>query len=96
MIMAAAKREHDPVKKTIEPVVTLSDEGNCILVTAELPEIREEMIRIDLERSTLIISASDNGRLYKKEIPLPVRIRFGTKKFRNGILELFLEKTNTR
>jgi len=95
-IMATGRRMLNPVKKTIEPVVTLSDEGTCIRVMAELPGIREEMIRIDLERSTLIISASDNGKRYKKEISLPARTRFGTKRFRNGVLDLLLEKTSTR
>jgi HSP20 family molecular chaperone IbpA len=93
--MAKNRREQNTSKETIEPVVTLFDEANYIRITAEMPEIREETIRIDLEKSTLFISASGNGRQYKKEIPLPARIRFGNKRFRNGVLELYLEKTNT-
>jgi len=91
--MATGKRERNGAKKVIEPVVNLSDEGNYIRVTAELPGIQEKTIRIDLEKFTLTLSAMGDGRTYKKELLLPAKMRFGKKRFRNGVLEISLEKT---
>jgi HSP20 family molecular chaperone IbpA len=70
----------------------LSRDGDRVHLVAELAGIREEHIRLDLERTTLIISAATREKQYRKEIALPWKVRLGTKRFRRGILELTLEK----
>lgn len=82
-----------PEKKIIEPVVDLFDEGNTLRVIAEMPGIDEEKIALDLQGSTLVISASDKRRTYQKEVLLPCEARLERQRFQNGVLELTLEKT---
>jgi len=71
----------------------LSADGDCVHIVAELPGIGEEKIRLDLEDNTLIISAIEKECRYKKSIALPWKARLGTKRFRQGVLELTLERS---
>jgi HSP20 family molecular chaperone IbpA len=72
----------------------LSVQGNGIRIVAELPEIHEELIRMDLEGRTLIISADGRGRKYRMAIPLPLEARLARKQFRDGVLDLCLERVD--
>jgi HSP20 family molecular chaperone IbpA len=69
-----------------------SVEGNGIRITAELPMIDEEMIQIDLDENVLTISVNGQGQRNRKEIDLPWEANLGKKVFRNGVLELHLER----
>jgi len=77
--------------KTTEPAITLFDDGKFLRMLTELPVKVEENIRIDFEKSSGIIFASDIGRLYKKMITVPYEIRFRKKHLPDGVLELTLE-----
>jgi len=92
--MVTKKAKDNNVKHGVQPAVNVTDNDSSICVIAKLPGAREETIRIDIERSSLIISASGNGKQYKKEVSLPSPVRFSNKRFRNGILELYFEKTS--
>ncbi|MDD1661342.1 MAG: Hsp20/alpha crystallin family protein [Methanomicrobiales archaeon] len=81
-----------PASKRSELPFKLSIEGDRIHVLAELAGITEEKIRLDLEATTLVISATDGERRYTKKIPLPWEAKLGRKRFRKGVLELTLEK----
>ncbi len=70
----------------------LSVENSSIHITAELPGVSEEMIRIDLDGKVLTISVDGKGRRYREDIGLPFEAGFGRKRFSNGVLELLLEK----
>jgi HSP20 family molecular chaperone IbpA len=84
--MAAGKNEDDlPVR--------ISVEGDRIHVLAELQGIREEHLKIDLDPATLVISADGQSRIMKM-VSLPWEARLGQKRFRNGVLELTLERSN--
>lgn len=87
------KKPEKPEKKIIEPVVDLFDEGKTIRVIAEMPGIDEEKIALDLQGSTLVISALDKRRTYQKEVLLPCEAKLEKQRFQNGVLELTLEKT---
>jgi HSP20 family protein len=87
------QKPEKPEKKIIEPVIDLFDEGNTIRVIAEMPGIDEEKIALDLQGSTLVISASDKRRTYQKEVMLPCEAKLEKQRFQNGVLELTLEKT---
>ena len=69
-----------------------SVEENGILITADLPGIDEEMIQIDLDEDILTISLNGWGDRSRKEIVLPWEANLGKKLFRNGVLELHLER----
>jgi HSP20 family molecular chaperone IbpA len=86
--------KNDRTDKTLEPAITVLDEGKFLRIIAELPGILEEKIRIDLEKTSVTIVASDTGKTYKKVITVPCDIRFSKKRFSEGILELILEKTD--
>jgi HSP20 family molecular chaperone IbpA len=77
---------------TIEPVTTLINEGKFLRIVTELPGIAEEKIKIDLEKTTVTIVASDTALQYKKVITVSCEVRFCKKRFSDGVLELTLEK----
>ena len=79
--------------ETIEPVTTLLDEEKIVRIRSELPGIAEEKIRIDLDKNSVTILASDATNQYKKVISLPFDVKFSKKRFSDGVLELVLEKT---
>jgi HSP20 family molecular chaperone IbpA len=81
--------------KPVEPVTRWVNEETQVRVLVELPGVDETKIRIELENHTLVIIASDRKKIYKKEIPLSQRPRISSKKFRNGVLEITLEKIDS-
>jgi HSP20 family molecular chaperone IbpA len=83
------------VIKSEEPATTFIDEGKFLRILAELPGIAEEKIKIDLEKTTITIVASDTVKQYKKVIEIPCEVRFSKKRFSDGILELSLEKISS-
>jgi len=77
---------------TVEPATTLLDEGRFLQILAELPGVQEETIRFDIEKATVTIAASDDGKQLKKLIVLPCEVSFYIKQFSGGVLKLTLEK----
>jgi HSP20 family molecular chaperone IbpA len=91
------KREHSKNSrsmKTIEPPVTILDEGKFLRILTELPGVAEEKIKIDLENTStsVTIVATDTVIQYKKVITIPCEVKFTKKRFSDGVLELILEK----
>lgn len=86
----------EPIK-TIEPATTFFDDGKFIRILTELPGMAEEKIRIDLDTSSsqVTIVASDTVRKYKKVINIPFEVKFGKKRFSDGVLELILGKNQS-
>ena len=80
--------------KTIEPPVTIFDEGKFLRILTELPGVAEEKIKIDLENTStsVTIVATDTAIQYKKVITIPCEVKFTKKRFSDGVLELILEK----
>ena len=81
------------VEEVREPLVDVFDEGQEIVVTAELPGASEGEIKIDLQEDVLTIK-SEGERHYAKEVPLPARVDGGSlqKKYNNGVLEVRARK----
>lgn len=73
-------------------VTTLLDEGKFLHIIAKLPGITEEKIRIDLEKTTVTISTTGDGKADKQVVPLPCEAGFSSKRFSDGVLEIILEK----
>jgi len=53
------------VPETVEPVVDIFDERDCILVIAEVPGAEENSIRVELENHTLKLQAGGRYRAYR-------------------------------
>jgi len=86
------KAEERPENKTIEPITDIFNEGHQLRVVIEMPGVTQEKIRIAFDNRALIISAKENAKRYKKEIPLPWHGKVVKERFQNGILELVLEQ----
>jgi HSP20 family protein len=86
--------EEGPVVAEVrEPLVDVFDEGQEIVVVAELPGVSEEEIHIEVEDDILSLETTGE-RKYAKEILLPEPVDAVTlkKAYKNGILELRLKK----
>ena len=81
------------VAEVREPLVDVFDEGQEIVVAAELPGVGEEEIRVAVQDDILSLETTGE-RKYAKEILLsgPVDAATLKKTYKNGILELRLKK----
>ncbi|MGB2762862.1 MAG: Hsp20/alpha crystallin family protein [Candidatus Aminicenantaceae bacterium] len=70
------------------------DEGKYLRIIMELFGINEKNIQLKVNEDELIIHANSLERKYQEEIPLPARVNSNglSKEYRNGILEVRLEK----
>lgn len=77
-----------------EPLVDVLDEGECLVVIAELPGVEEKDIQVKVEGDILEIVASGRDRKYQKEVllPTPVDPESLESSYRNGVLEIRLAK----
>jgi HSP20 family protein len=82
------------VEEVREPIVDVFDEKDRILVIIELPGVSEEEIIIEVTGDILNLTASDSDRKYAREILLPCKVKADSVKtsYKNGILEVTLEK----
>ncbi len=76
-----------------EPLVDVFDEGDHLLIIAELPGGEEKDIEIEARGDTLTLSAQAPHRKYLKEVALPCPVEGEAKtSYRNGILQIELTK----
>ncbi|RLE49567.1 MAG: Hsp20/alpha crystallin family protein [Candidatus Methanomethylicota archaeon] len=82
------------VREEMEPLVDVMESGDYIKVYAELPGVEKEDIKLNATENTLTISVDTEKRKYYKEISLPSPVKPETAKatYRNGVLEVQLEK----
>lgn len=88
-------KEKGPVIDEVrEPIVDVFDEGDHLVVLAELPGVDEKGIKYELKKDILIISAETGERKYYKEILLPTLVNKENiySSYRNGIFEMKLWK----
>lgn len=88
--------EEGPVVAEVrEPLVDVFDEGDMVLVVAELPGAAEDEVEIEIKDDILSLETTGE-RKYAKEILLPCPVNPATMKkaHKNGILELRLEKAS--
>lgn len=86
--------EEGPVVDEVrEPLVDVFDEGEGILVVAELPGVAEGEITIDVKDDVLSLETTGE-RKYAKEVLLPHRVDAAimSKAHKNGVLEVRLSK----
>jgi HSP20 family protein len=82
------------VDETREPMVDVFDEGDHLLVIAELPGVDANAIRFEVDEDVLSLSAAQGERKYRREVllPTPVRAEEAASSYRNGVFELKLPK----
>lgn len=82
------------VAPTREPLLDLMDEGDELLVVAELPGVDEAEVLVTLHGDILAIETT-GARRYARELVLPVPVIADSLRrlYRNGILELRLAKS---
>ena len=83
------------VDEVREPMVDTFDEGDFILVVAEMPGVSDPDIKYEIKGDILIISGENKDRKYYKELLLPALIdeKKITYSNRNGVVEFKLWKT---
>lgn len=83
------------VDEVREPMVDVFDEGDVLVVVAEMPGVAEEDISYEVHGDVLTLSGETGDRKYHKEMLLPASVDGArvSRSHRNGILELKLWKT---
>jgi HSP20 family molecular chaperone IbpA len=76
------------------PLVDIFEEGDYLIVLAELPGIDEKDINIETDESTITITAENETKKYLKIVRLPTHIKRGAIEFthKNNILQVRLKK----
>ena len=85
------------ITEELEPLVDVLDEGDKVRVVAEIPGVEKENIKLKAVGRKLIIQAT-NGKKYYKEVELPDEVDLKTAKahYRNGVLEIEVEKVRKK
>jgi len=80
--------------KEREPIVDIFEEEDQIRVMAELPDVEENQINLNMDNNTLTISTDTPDRKYYKKVELPDPVQKDSieSSYRNGILEVKLKK----
>ncbi len=82
------------VKEEREPLVDVIDTNGEIRVVAELPGVEKEEIELHGTEDSLTIAVDNAERKYFKQVELPakVNIRQARSGYKNGVLEVILQK----
>ena len=82
------------VAEVREPLVDVLDEGERLLVIAELPGVAAKDIQVKIKEDILELTAEREDRKYSKEVLLPSSVDASTmeQSYKNGILEIKLVK----
>jgi HSP20 family protein len=86
--------EESPVPASQKDVIAdMFDEGDNLVIIAELPGIDEKDIEIEVKGDRLVLFARSQGRQYHKDIVLPCTVKEKPSlTYKNGILRISLEK----
>lgn len=90
--MGNAYKKKQGEKYTIVSSTGISETGISFKIICQLPGISEEEIRIDREGTQLIISTSHQNPTVVQKITVPADSTIIKKKFRDGTLEIILER----
>ena len=82
------------VDEVREPIADVFDEGEKLVVIAELPGVEEKDIHLEVKDDVLDLSAEAKDRKYSKEVLLPSPIDADSMEssYKNGVLEIKLRK----
>jgi len=82
------------VAEVREPIVDVFDEGDHLVVIAELPGVEEDDIDLEIKGDILSLKAEGEDRKYSKEVLLPSEVKAESMEtqYKSGILEIKLAK----
>ncbi len=82
------------VEEQREPLVDIFDEEDHVSVIVELPGVQVSDIHTEVKGDILMLSAANNSHKYYKEVILPknVDVSSAQRKYKNGILEIRMNK----
>jgi len=82
------------VAEVREPIVDVFDEGDYLMVIAELPGVDESDIYLEIKGDILSLKAEGKDRKYSKEVLLPTEVEAESMEtqYKSGILEMKLTK----
>lgn len=82
------------VAEAREPLVDVLDEGDHMVVLAELPGVEDDDIHLEINGDILSLTAEGKYRKYHREVllPAPAEAAPSERSYRNGIIELRLAK----
>lgn len=89
------RRGRAEISEEMEPLVDVFDYGDKVVVVAEMPGVDKDKIDVRITKDNkLIIKASNKDRKYYKEVELPPGVKPDTAKakYKNGVLEVVIEK----
>jgi HSP20 family protein len=88
------------VKQAREPLVEVNEDGNNIIVIAEMPGVTRDDIELKASARSITIKTKEGipGRKYYKEVDLPAIIdsNYAKARYTNGILEITLKKIDEK
>lgn len=88
-------KEKGPVVDEVrEPIVDVFDEGDAMIIVAELPGVDEKDIKFEIRDDIVTLSAGTGEKQYYKEILLSSSVdeKKVSSSYRNGVFELKLWK----
>ena len=82
------------VAEVREPIVDVFDEGDYLMVIAELPGVDESDTHVEIKGDILSLKAEGKDRKYSKEVLLPTEVKAESMEtqYKSGILEMKLTK----
>ena len=77
-----------------EPLIDVFKEDKHVRVIAEVPGVNKGDVQLTGSERTLTIKAHSNTRKYEKSVslPVPVDIKTAKAKYKNGVLEVVIER----
>lgn len=80
------------VEETREPVADVYDEGEHVLVVAEMPGVDAGDVSVEVDGDVLTLAAASDGHRYRKELLLPhlVRTEPASTEAKHGIVRITL------
>lgn len=96
--VAKPRRDRDaaqpPLDEAREPLVDVFDEGERLVIVAEMPGVEPEDVHVDLTGRALTLNAERADRKYHKSIEVPEGIRRDglSVSSRNGIIQISAAK----
>ena len=82
------------VAEVREPIVDVFDEGDYIMVIAELPGVVKRDIHLEVKGDILSLKAEGKDRKYSKEVLLPSEVEADSleTQYKSGIMEIKINK----
>jgi len=93
-----APRPPIELKEEREPLVDIISDNGTIRVVVELPGVEKEDIKLRCSEKILTITVDTPERKYRKEVELPAEVdpKIGKASYKNGVLEITLNKVEKR